>query len=130
LPCRIPFVTLAWIVLGFVLVVAFVLWRLLMTAARWSREMIELQEHGIEVTGVVLNKVTYRARGGHSRYLRYEYVDRVGARHGRKVLVTDEAWDTLEEGSPITVVYSERRPEISAPRYLLGVMEKGQASNS
>src|SRR5512139_2261846 len=75
LPCRIPSVTLAWIVLGFVLVVAFVLWRLLMTAARWGREMIELQEHGIEVTGVVLKKVTYRARGGHSRYLRYEYVD-------------------------------------------------------
>ena len=116
--------TLAWIVIGFVLVVAFVFWRLLMTTARWGREMLELQEHGIEATGVVLKKVTSRARGGHSRYIRYEYVDRVGARHGRKVLVTDEAWDTLEEGSPIAVVYSERRPDVSAPQYLLGAMVK------
>jgi hypothetical protein len=114
-------VTLIWIVLAVVLVSAFIFWRLLATAVRWGQEYTELREHGVVTTGRVLRKVVESSRhGAGSRYLRYEYVDQFGKTHLRKkMLVTDQAWNTLEEGGPIAIVYSERNPKVNAPQYLI-----------
>jgi hypothetical protein len=110
-----------WVALAAILFVAAILGGLISVAARWGRELLELQQHGVETTGVVIDKVRYRQRGAESRYLRYEYVDPFGRAHRRKVLVTAEAWDTHERGGAIAVIYSARRPRVSAPKYLIDV---------
>ncbi|HEX6975253.1 MAG TPA: hypothetical protein VF147_12695, partial [Vicinamibacterales bacterium] len=106
----------------------FIFWRLVTTAARWGREFIELGEHGVVTTGKVLRKVREsRRHGGENRYLRYEYVDQFGTTHVRKkMMVTNEAWESLEEGGPIAIVYSQRDPAINAPQYLIDTMERAE----
>jgi hypothetical protein len=93
---------------------------LLRVARRWGEEAIELQWHGVEVTGTILEKRSYRSRRQQSTHIRYEYVDQFGKRHrSRPNLVTPEAWEAHEEGGPIQVIYSARRPAISLPKYLM-----------
>jgi hypothetical protein len=93
---------------------------LLRVARRWGEEAIELQRHGIEVTGTVIEKRSYRSRRQQSTHIRYEYVDQFGKRHrSRRNLVTPEAWNAHHEGGSIQVIYSVRRPAISLPKYLI-----------
>lgn len=113
---------LVWVLLGALLLMLLVFAGLLRVAARWGRELMELQQFGIEATGTVIEKREYRNRGHINRYIRYEYTDQFGKTHRRKVLVTPDAWDTLSEGGSIALVYSQRKPAISAPKYLVGVM--------
>jgi len=91
----------------------------LRVAVGWSRELIELQQYGREVTGRVVEKRQTRRRGNTSAWIRYDYIDQFGkTRRSRRNIVTPDAWDAHTEGGPIAVVYSERRPKISAPKYL------------
>jgi hypothetical protein len=112
-----------WAVLGFLFIGVLGFAGLIRTAARWGTELIELQQFGVATTGVVLKKVSYNTKGGQSRSVQYEYRDQFGATHTRKVLVTSDAWDALQDGGPIDVIYSPRRPKISAPKYLIEVMK-------
>ena len=97
----------------------------LRVAVGWSKELIELQRYGREVTGRVVEKRQTRRRGNTSAWIRYEYVDQFGrTRRSRRNIVTPEAWDAHTEGGPIAVVYAESRPKISAPKYLLDVVRK------
>ena len=97
----------------------------LRVAVGWSKELIELQQYGREVTGRVVEKRQTRSRGNTSAWVRYEYVDQFGkTRRSRRNIVTPEAWDAHTEGGPIAVVYSQRRPMISAPKYLLNLDRK------
>ena len=74
---------------------------------------------GVAATGTVVEKRQVRRRGNVSTHIRYEYVDQFGKRHrSRRNLVTPEAWDTLQEGGPIEIVYSGQRPQVSWPKYL------------
>ena len=91
----------------------------LRAAVRWGRELIELQQYGVATTGVVVDRKSYRQRGAESRYIRYEYTDPFGRKHRRKVLVTPDAWESHQQGGPIDVLYSQRNPTISAPKYLI-----------
>ena len=92
----------------------------LRVAANWTKEAIELQEHGVPSTGRVIEKRQTRRRGVTSTWIRYGYTDETGTTHrSRRYLVTPEAWDTHEDGGPIAIVYSRRQPKISAPKYLL-----------
>ena len=104
----------------FVVVMAIALALTLRVAVNWSKDAVELQEHGVETKGRVTEKRQTRRRGVTSTWIRYAYTDETGASHrsGRN-LVTPEAWTTHEEGGPIAIVYSRRRPKISAPKYLL-----------
>ena len=113
-----------WLLLVALLVMVLVFAGLLRVAVRWGRELAELQQYGIEATGTVLEKRESRNRGHTNRYIRYEYVDQFGRAHRRKVMATPDAWDAHRENGPITIVYSQRHPKISAPRYLLGVMSR------
>ena len=108
------------------LVSAAIFYGLLRVAARWGEEAIELKQYGVEVTGVVTERRSDRRRGSH---IRYEYVDQLGIRHrSRRTLVTPDAWDAHTEGGPIAVVYSQRNPRVSAPRYLLALAPEGGRS--
>ena len=117
-----------WAVLGvmFIGVLGFV--GVIRTAVRWGKELVELQKFGVDTTGVVLKKVSYNTKGGQSRSVKYEYHDQFGAAHTRKVLVTSDAWDALQDGGPIELVYSQRRPKVSAPKYLLDVMKNSKVT--
>lgn len=43
---------------------------------------------------------------------------------GTPNIVTPDAWGAHAEGGPIAVVYSERRPKISAPKYLVDLAHR------
>lgn len=98
--------------------------RLAMTAVRWSRELKELEQHGVETTGTVVRKVSYNTKGGRSRYIRYAYRDQFGAEHTRKTMAMGDAWERYQEGGPIEVVYSYRTPKVSAAKFVYDVMAK------
>ncbi len=104
----------------FVVVMAIAFALTLRVAVNWGKEAFELQQFGVESKGRVTEKRQARRRGVTSTWIRYEYMDQFGQRHrSRRSLVTPEAWDAHEQGGPIAIVYSQRRPKISAPRYLL-----------
>lgn len=116
------FVLLAIGVAGFAVVMALAFALALRTAVTWSREVVELERDGVRVTGRVVEKRRQRSRGATSAWIRYTYVDRLGRGHrSRRNLVTPDAWEGLTEGGPIAVVYSSRRPQVSAPEYLLAL---------
>ena len=97
----------------------------LRVAVGWSKELIELRQYGREVTGRVVEKRQTRSRGNTSAWIRYEYADQFGrTRRSRRNIATPDAWDAHAEGGPIAVVYSQRRPMISAPKYLLSLERK------
>ena len=114
---------LFWVALALLVVGAVVFAGLIRTAVRWGQELAELQQFGVETTGTVLRKTASRTKSGLSRSLKYEYRDQFGVPHTRKVLVTPEAWDSLQEGGAVEIVYSQRKPKVSAPKYLIEVMK-------
>lgn len=114
--------SLFWTFLIVILAVAAVAARLLSVAARWGREMKELEAHGVATVGTVVRKLSYNSRGGRSRYLRYAYNDQFGRRHTRKTIVVGDAWEQHHEGGAIAVVYSQRTPKVSAAKFLLDTM--------
>lgn len=108
-----------------IVVIAAVFARLLMTAVRWSHELKELEQHGVQTTGTVVRKVSYSTRGGgRSRYIRYAYRDQFGAEHTRKTMAIGDAWERYQEGGPIEVVYSQRTPKVSAAKFVYETMAK------
>lgn len=111
---------LLWILLAFVVLTAIGGLIAFRVSVKWSREAIELRDFGRETTGRVVEKRRERRRGNWSTWIRYEYVDAVGKTHrSRRNLVTPEAWDAHDEGGPIAVIYSQKRPHVSLPKYLL-----------
>lgn len=104
----------------FVVVMAIAFALTLRVAVNWGKEAIELQQYGVEANGRVTEKRQTRRRGVTSTWLRYEYTDQFGNTHrSRRNIVTPAAWDAHEEGGPIAIIYSQRSPKISAPKYLL-----------
>lgn len=121
--------TLLWILLAFVLVMGVAFALTLRVALNWGNELLELKQFGVDGTGRVVEKRRTRQRGGASTWIRYEYVDQFGKTHrSRRNLVTPEAWDAHTEGGPISIVYSQRRPKVSFPKYLLDVEAREEAA--
>ena len=109
----------------FVLVMGAAMALTLRVAVNWSKELLELKQYGIEATGRITEKRETRRRGNTSRSIRYEYVDQLGKPHrSRRNIVTPDVWDSLAQGEPILIVYSQRRPKISAPKYLMDLDPK------
>jgi UDP-N-acetylmuramyl tripeptide synthase len=84
---------------------------------RRGRGLHLLVRDGVETTGRVVN----RAKGLSIRQkqVRYEYRDAAGRVHTGYSAVAWQFWEDHAEDGPIAVVYSARRPEISAPRFLV-----------
>ncbi|HVL66929.1 MAG TPA: DUF3592 domain-containing protein [Vicinamibacterales bacterium] len=120
--------TFLWILLVFLLLFAAAIALTLRVAVKWGHEALELKHYGVEAAGRVIEKRQTRQRGNTSTWIRYEYVDQFGRTHrSRRNLVTPDAWDAHTEGGPIAVIYSQRHPKISLPKYL---MDLGTAASS
>jgi hypothetical protein len=86
----------------------------LYAVVRRGFEMRRLATEGVETSGTVTRKVTFRGRGSHRRYqITYAYHDAFGREHSRRSVVSRELYDSLEVGSPVTVVYLPDRPSVS-----------------
>ena len=121
---------LLWIFLAVVLAMALAFVAALRMAVRWGREWQELKDSGRETTGTVTEKRQTQRRGAISTHIRYEYEDMLGVRHrSRRTLVTPDVWATHTEGGAIQVIYSQKHPAISLPKYLfdLGSDKKSRA---
>ena len=106
--------------LAFVLVMGIAMAVTLRTAIGWSKELGELTQYGVETTGRVIEKRQTRSRGNTSTWLRYEYEDQFGKTHrSRRNIVTPAAWEAHSEGGPIAIIYSQRHPGVSGPKYLI-----------
>lgn len=84
-------------------------------------EMKELSEHGIETVGRIVNKRSVKSSSSSSRRqkLVYRYTDTSGAAHEHTSVVPSEVYHAHEEGGTIPVVYSPKKPAVSAPKYLV-----------
>jgi hypothetical protein len=119
---------LFWVAFALVVLGAVAFIGLVRRAVRWGNEFTELQQFGVETTGTVLRKSAFNAKPGPARFLRYEYRDQFGVPHSRKVPVTQAVWETLQEGGPIEIVYSQRRAKVSAPKYLMDVAKSSKTT--
>jgi hypothetical protein len=88
---------------------------------RRGLQMRELCDHGVMVSGTVLRKLSRPGPGNKSRLhkLAYGYMDDRGLSHEHISVVPQSVWDACGEGGPIEVVYSSKRTQVSAPRYLV-----------
>lgn len=90
-----------------------------------------LVEDGIDATGTVVRKVTFRSgKGSRSHRIKYEYFDDLGRRHEHRSMVTKTFYDSFNEGSPIPVVYSRSKPQVSAPKELVEQAREGYRKRS
>jgi hypothetical protein len=87
-------------------------------------QMRELCDHGIETSGTVTSKRRTRVRQGRTEKLAYQYTDRVGQSHRHTSVVSMSVYQGHAEGQAIQVVYSSKRPQISAPLYLVELSRK------
>lgn len=91
----------------------------------------QLAEDGIDTTATVIRKVKFRGSRSPRRYaLRYRYFDQFGRSHEHRSMVTKDFHDGHEEGGHISVVYSESKPHISAPKDLVEQVKAGMAKRS
>lgn len=85
-------------------------------------QFARLARDGRPVTGLVTQKPEYPGAIGskrNSRRIAYEYQDAWGRTHSHTSIVSATFWNQHEVGGPIELVYSESRPEISAPAALV-----------
>jgi hypothetical protein len=94
---------------------------LIYLAVRRGLQMRELCDHGIDATGQIFSKRSISGAKSSSRRwkLGYRYTDSSGATHEHTSVVSIEQYQKHDEGGPIEVVYSSKRPEISSPKYLV-----------
>jgi hypothetical protein len=90
-------------------------------AVRRGLQMRELCDHGIETTGRIFSKRSVNGGHNHGRRekLAYEYTDNAGTIHRHTSVVPLAVYQAHEQGGTIPVVYSARKPSISAPKYLV-----------
>ena len=90
-------------------------------AAKRGLQMKELCEHGVEVTAQVLEKRSVRNSNSSSRQqkLVYRYTDSTGTIHEHTSVMPGAVYESYDEGGDIAVVYSAKRPSVSAPKYLV-----------
>jgi len=86
---------------------------------RRGAELQRLVRDGVEVVGVVVNKVKFNTSGPRQYLLRYQYRDQTGREHSNRSHVPSSVWEGYVEGGPIAVVYSASKPQISAPQYVV-----------
>ena len=91
-------------------------------AVRRGLQMRELCDLGVATTAQIFSKRTVRGGSGSSVRqwkLAYRYTDSFGVAHEHTSIVPIEQYDRHDEGGPIEVVYSSKRPAVSAPKYLV-----------
>lgn len=84
-------------------------------------QMREQCDHGVETVGRIVEKrmVPRRKHAAPQYKLGYCYTDQAGVTHTHTSVVTSTTHAQFEVGSPIAVVYSAQRPDVSAPKTLV-----------
>ena len=85
----------------------------------------QLLADGVDSTGTVVRKLRFHTRG-RTHYIRYEYVDQFGRTHSHKSAVEEDVYNSVEEGQPFPIVYSQSKPHISAPKYLIDLSREAE----
>ena len=101
--------------------VALIFGGIIFLAVRRGLEMKELVEQGVETQGTVINKRSVTAPRASSRQqkLAYRYTDSQGGSHEHTSIMTYGDYDQYEVGQPIAVVYSAKRPGVSAAKFMV-----------
>lgn len=91
-----------------------------------AMEMTELTKYGVETKGTVVEKRS--VPGGRSATRRqklvYSYTDNRGASHQHTSVVRYDTYARYEVGGPIDIVYSSKRPQISAMKEMIDFAQK------
>lgn len=79
-------------------------------------QMKELVECGVETNAIVESKRVVKPGGSGQRAYKivYRYTDSSGATHSRTTVPGSDLYDQYDEGSAFPIVYSSKRPHISA----------------
>jgi hypothetical protein len=91
---------------------------------RRGLQMKDLAHKGVVAEGTVIRKFR---RGNATQvqtsaaYLRYEFKAPDGKRFERSVAVSEEVFETFEEGSKIDVVYVEGKPQVNGAKYMVNL---------
>jgi hypothetical protein len=102
------------------LVPALIVGGIIYLAVRRGLQMSELCDHGIETTGQIFSKRSVSGGKSARRWkLAYRYTDSSGTTHEHTSVVSIEQYQKHDEGGPIGIVYSSKRPAVSAPKYLV-----------
>ncbi len=102
-------------------IAALIFGAMIFMAVQRGFEMKELVEQGVETQGTIISKRSVSASRASSRRqkLAYRYTDRQGSSHEHTSIVTYDAYDQYEVGQPIEIVYSAKRPGVSAAKYMV-----------
>lgn len=97
----IPIVIVGWLI-------GYAIWR--------GLQMKELVEHGVATNAIVESKRVVKPgkSGGRQYKIVYRYTDSSGATHSRTTVPGSDLYDQYDEGAAFPVVYSSKRPHISA----------------
>ena len=90
-------------------------------AVKRGLEMKALCEDGVEVTAQVVEKRSVRNSNSSSRQqkLVYRYTDSAGKAHEHTSVMPGDVYMKYNEGGEVPVVYSAKKPSVSAPKYLV-----------
>lgn len=108
------------------LVLALVIGGLVFVVVKRGMEMTELAAHGVDVKGTVIDKRSIPAARSSTRKqkLVYAYTDTQGATHQHTSVVTYDTYDRYQVGDPIDIVYSSKRPAVSAMKEMIDFARK------
>ena len=98
----VPVVIVGWLI-------GYVIWR--------GLQMRELVQSGVETQAVIESKRAVKPSKGSGRHqykIVYRYTDSSDNTHSRTTVTTSELYDQYDEGQPFPIVYSSKRPHISA----------------
>lgn len=98
------------ILIFFVFVVTIIL-----VVLRRGLQMKDLVHSGTPATAKIIRKRVYKL----NTYLLYEFKTLTGKRFRRSSLVSQEAFDSVQEGSDFEIVYLIKNPKVSGPKYLV-----------
>lgn len=110
----------------FLIVVLLVIGGLIFIVVKRGAEMTEIAAHGVDVKGVVVEKRSVPGARNSSRQqkLVYAYTDAQGATHQHTSVVTYDTYDRYQVGDQIDIVYSSKRPQVSAMKEMVEFARK------
>lgn len=114
------------------LVVVLVFGGVIYLAVSRSLEMKELTESGIEANGTVTEKKSLPNSRSSTRKnkIAYTYTDQQGQAHASATFLPYDEYDKYQVGGPIDIVYSSKRPSVSAPLYYVALARQALSKKS
>ena len=84
-------------------------------------QMKALAHEGVAIEGTIIKKFRQPGSGTTAPYLRYKYTTPTGERYENKIAVDEDVWQGHEVGDAIELVYTPKRPSVSAAKYMVNL---------